>query len=69
MAIKCMICGGPADSGWETCSSCDIEQSELRQQEAEEETYEERFARDFDKRIYEEQDEIAYLDRELFGAH
>ena len=70
MAVKCIFCGGPADPGWETCSSCDIEQAQIQDQEdAYERELEEEYARDFDARVFAEQDELAYLDKALFGGH
>jgi hypothetical protein len=64
-----MFCGGPADPGWETCSSCDIEQQQLIEQEREEQEYADRFAREFAEKEYAQQEELKYLDDVLFGGH
>jgi hypothetical protein len=65
MTIKCIFCGGPADPGWETCSSCDIEQAQ--EQKAEE--YADQFAREYAEKTYAEQEELKYLDDLFFGGH
>jgi hypothetical protein len=68
MAVKCIFCGGPADPGWETCGSCDIEQQQLIEQEREAERYADEYAREFAEKTYIEQDELKYLDDILFGG-
>lgn len=63
--ITCIFCGKKATPGWETCNDCDIEQAQLAEAEKD---FEEQYAREFAERTYAEQDELAYLDKMLFGG-